>query len=104
MSTQKKERIFELDALRGISLFGILLMNILNFSFPYKNVDLTHFLSLSDQHLFSVISVLVISSFYPIFSFLFGCGMVLMLKRDEVRGLKGFCRGSRVKRIINRLM
>lgn len=55
-STSKKQRIIELDALRGMSLFGILLMNILVFSFPYEHVRLDVALQGVNGFLFRVVS------------------------------------------------
>lgn len=36
MKLSSRKRLFELDALRGFSLLGIILMNILSFSLPYE--------------------------------------------------------------------
>ncbi|QHW38004.1 DUF418 domain-containing protein [Staphylococcus ursi] len=86
-STSKKQRIIELDALRGISLFGILLMNILVFSFPYEHVRLDVALQGVNGFLFRVVSLLVIDSFYPIFSFLFGFSLMLIYNSTQQRGI-----------------
>lgn len=74
----KQRRIFELDALRGLSLFGILLMNILVFSMPYEEAFLPDLVSGFDESLLRGITLFVISSFYPIFTFLFGYGLAIM--------------------------
>lgn len=86
-STPKKQRIIELDALRGMSLFGILLMNILVFSFPYEHVRLDVALQGVNGFLFRVVSLLVIDSFYPIFSFLFGFSLMLIYHSTQRRGV-----------------
>lgn len=86
-STPKKQRIIELDALRGMSLFGILLMNILVFSFPYEHVRLDVALQGVNGFLFRVVSLLVIGSFYPIFSFLFGFSLMLIYHSTQQRGI-----------------
>ncbi|PCF87853.1 DUF418 domain-containing protein [Staphylococcus intermedius] len=87
VSTPKKQRIIELDALRGMSLFGILLMNILVFSFPYADVRLDVALQGINGFLFRVVSLLVIDSFYPIFSFLFGFSLMLIYNSTQQRGI-----------------
>lgn len=86
-STPKKQRIIELDVLRGMSLFGILLMNILVFSFPYEHVRLDVALQGVNGFLFRVVSLLVIGSFYPIFSFLFGFSLMLIYHSTQQRGI-----------------
>lgn len=86
-STPKKQRIIELDALRGMSLFSILLMNILVFSFPYEHVRLDVALQGVNGFLFRVVSLLVIGSFYPIFSFLFGFSLMLIYHSTQQRGI-----------------
>ena len=67
----RPQRLFELDALRGMSLLGIVLMNILIFSFPYDNIDLTKHLSGFDVTIIRSVKLIIISSFYPIFTFHF---------------------------------
>lgn len=73
-----KRRLFELDALRGMSLLGIILMNILLFSFPYENIDLTKHLNGVNVGIIRIVKLVIISSFYPIFTFLFGYGLAIM--------------------------
>ena len=85
MSTQ--QRIFELDALRGFSLLGIVLMNILTFSMPYEESFLPDLVKGIDQSILRVITLFVISSFYPIFTFLFGYGLAIMYKHSQRRAL-----------------
>ncbi|UXS60656.1 DUF418 domain-containing protein [Staphylococcus ureilyticus] len=86
MSTQ--QRIFELDALRGFSLLGIVLMNILTFSMPYEESFLPDLVKGIDQSILRVITLLVISSFYPIFTFLFGYSLAIMYKHSQRRAMK----------------
>ncbi|MGO3496578.1 MAG: DUF418 domain-containing protein [Staphylococcus equorum] len=85
MSPQR--RLFELDALRGFSLFGIILMNILVFSFPYEETYLPGVLHGADEWLFRVVTLFVISSFYPIFTILFGYGLAIMYENSKRRGM-----------------
>ena len=64
-----KERIFSIDALRGFSLLGIILMNILTFAYPYQVINPFEFFQHQDGALFKVSSLFIIASFYPIFAF-----------------------------------
>lgn len=86
MSTQ--QRIFELDALRGFSLLGIVLMNILTFSMPYEESFLPDLVKGIDESLLRGVTLFVISSFYPIFTFLFGYGLAIMYKHSLKRSMK----------------
>ncbi|PHK49873.1 DUF418 domain-containing protein [Staphylococcus edaphicus] len=85
MSSQ--QRLFELDALRGLSLLGIILMNILEFSFPYEQVNLSEVLVGSNAAILHVVTLFVIGSFYPIFAFLFGYGLRIMYDNSQRKGL-----------------
>ncbi|MDN5610115.1 MAG: DUF418 domain-containing protein, partial [Staphylococcus equorum] len=85
MSPQR--RLFELDALRGFSLFGIILMNILVFSFPYEETYLPGVLNGANEGLFRIVTLFVISSFYPIFTMLFGYGLSIMYENSKRRGM-----------------
>ncbi|HLR18513.1 MAG TPA: DUF418 domain-containing protein [Staphylococcus sp.] len=81
-----QSRLFELDALRGFSLFGIILMNILVFSFPYEEIYLPGVLQGNNEILFRFVTLFVISSFYPIFTMLFGYGLGIMHENSKLRG------------------
>lgn len=45
-----KQRIFSIDALRGFSLLGILLMNILTFAYPYQIINPFEFFNIKMVH------------------------------------------------------
>jgi len=77
-----KQRIFSIDALRGFSLLGILLMNILTFAFPYQIINPFEFFQQQDGALFKISSLFIIASFYPIFAFLFGYGLSIMYQNS----------------------
>ncbi|GAA5079761.1 DUF418 domain-containing protein [Thermocatellispora tengchongensis] len=75
----EKERIHELDAVRGLALCGIMVVNTWQHTrgrlgnAPHVGVDW-------------VIESLLQARFYPIFSFLFGIGLVLFLRSaDRIR-------------------
>lgn len=85
------ERIDAIDKLRGIAVAGILVMNIYGFAMPFiaygnplayggtewHNMATWHF-----THVFFD------QKFLPIFSMLFGAGLVMMTGRAEARGTK----------------
>lgn len=84
------ERIHAMDALRGIALLGILIVNMGAFKglstidlFPSKE-SLTQF---ADQAAFWLIEALFFTKFYPIFAFLFGLGFALQMERLQARAL-----------------
>lgn len=83
MSSQ--QRLYEIDALRGLSLLGIILMNILVFSFPYEESLLSDVVQGTDAILLHIITLLVIGSFYPIFTFLFGYGLSIMYDNSQMK-------------------
>jgi uncharacterized protein len=84
------ERIHALDALRGIALLGILMVNMAFF----KRLSTLDFFpraeSLAqpiDQTAFLLIQALFAAKFYPIFAFLFGLGFALQRERLQARGV-----------------
>ncbi|MFC3418414.1 DUF418 domain-containing protein [Salinicoccus hispanicus] len=86
---QSPERLFEIDAVRGFALLGILMMNIMSFAGPQIEGQLT--METSDIYTGSnaivilLINILVTSNFYTMFSFLFGLGFYIFLSRAEKR-------------------
>ena len=81
-------RIPTLDILRGVSLFGILLVNIIAFYVPMPHVtNLSNwFTSAKDIINYQYIEIYVQSSFYPLFSMLFGYGIAMQfIKATEQR-------------------
>ncbi|MGK9045007.1 DUF418 domain-containing protein [Mammaliicoccus vitulinus] len=82
-----KQRIFSIDALRGFSLLGILMMNILTFAYPYQIINPFEFFQHQDGALFKISSLFIVASFYPIFAFLFGYGLSMMYQNSIEKGL-----------------
>ena len=76
-------RIPTLDILRGISLFGILLVNIIAFYVPMPHVaDISNwFTAAKDIINYQYIEIYIQSSFYPLFSMLFGYGLAMQYRR-----------------------
>ncbi|MCS6951119.1 MAG: DUF418 domain-containing protein, partial [bacterium] len=86
----ESERIHALDALRGIALLGILMVNMGTFKGLSTLEILPRVESLAqpaDQNAFWFIQWLFTGKFYPIFAFLFGLGFALQMARLEVRAL-----------------
>ncbi|MGG0658258.1 DUF418 domain-containing protein [Rummeliibacillus pycnus] len=76
--TTSKQRIDTLDILRGVSLLGILLVNMFAFSTPLPYIDLkTWFTVPIDKEYHKWLDILVQGSFYPLFSMLFGYGLAM---------------------------
>jgi len=85
---RNNERIWLMDALRGLAILGIYIMNLSGFTLyngdaPNKGV----FFSPADDYVEFFSSVLLQGKFYSIFSFLFGWGVVLQLQRAGSKGL-----------------
>lgn len=84
------ERLICLDALRGIAVLGILVMNIYAFAMPfpaYNNPLLMGGTGSLDIGTWFVTHILFDQKFMSIFSMLFGAGLVLMMDRAESRGV-----------------
>lgn len=82
MRTATKERIVALDILRGFSLLGIMIANMLIFHTPYLYIDpYSYFTNAGDQTTFKWITIFVQGSFYPIFAFLFGYGLNMQYEK-----------------------
>ena len=75
-----------LDAVRGVAVLGILLINVnalSGFAFiPPNNVPGSRF----DGSVFFAMSWLIEGKFYALFSFLFGVGFAVFVQRAAVRG------------------
>jgi uncharacterized protein len=86
-----RERIVSIDALRGVALLGILLMNILVFGLPENAYDHP---TIAGGHtglnlaFWYANQILFEGKMYKLFSMLFGAGVVLLTLRAEERGLR----------------
>ncbi|OYT73276.1 MAG: hypothetical protein CFK49_10555 [Armatimonadetes bacterium JP3_11] len=86
----ERERIHALDALRGIALLGILVVNMSSFKGLSTLEQFPRLESLAqpiDAATFLLIQGLFSGKFYPIFAFLFGLGFGLQMKRLQARTL-----------------
>ncbi|WP_240050830.1 DUF418 domain-containing protein [Metabacillus litoralis] len=86
----KTSRVKAIDALRGFSLLGILLANMLIFQYGIWGKDELQYYSVSpnDKVFYYVIKIFVESSFMPIFTFLFGYSMIKMNESLQMKGMK----------------
>jgi uncharacterized protein len=84
------DRVVELDVLRGVALFGVLLMNIVGFAHNDMMATEQQLLVLPtaaiDGALNQLLAWLVESKAYTIFAFLFGLGFYVQLQRASSRG------------------
>ncbi|MDY0394623.1 DUF418 domain-containing protein [Virgibacillus halophilus] len=85
LPVQGGERIISLDIIRGFALSGILLVNMPLFQTPLVNelYMLSPALTPVDQFLRMLLDIFVEAKFFTIFSFLFGIGFYIFMKRAE---------------------
>lgn len=94
--TMLQDRMATLDILRGVSLLGILLVNMFAFYTPMPYIDLgTWFTTPSDIVWQQNLDIYVQSSFYPLFSMLFGYGLAMQWQKAQSREVKFFGTGLR---------
>jgi len=82
------DRIEAMDALRGVALFGILLMNIAQFGLPYAYSDPSVYGGDTGADLWSwiILQMGFEGTQRGLFSILFGAGVILMTSRLEAAG------------------
>jgi uncharacterized protein len=87
---EQPQRINIIDQLRGFSLLGILLANMLIFQYGLFGKDELHLFhpGTADTAAHSLLRIFVEGSFMPIFTFLFGYGMIKMKDSLHAKGLK----------------
>ncbi|MGE7919051.1 DUF418 domain-containing protein [Viridibacillus sp. NPDC093762] len=86
----ERQRVRLVDSLRGFSLFGILLANLLIFQYGMFGKDLISFYNLSDFNFgsYKFIQVFVEGTFMPIFTFLFGYSLIKLVESIREKGRK----------------
>lgn len=85
--TQLSERVVALDMMRGFSLLGIFIVNMLAFHSPFYYIDpYTWFQVPADKEAFQWIDIVVQGSVYPLFSMLFGYGLAMQYEKTMERG------------------
>ncbi len=83
------ERIVSLDVMRGVSLLGILIANMVFFSQPLETDTFRNafWFSPVDKWADWLSVFMVEGKFYPLFAFLFGLGFAIQMDRASSRGL-----------------
>lgn len=86
----QQERLFPLDALRGIAIFGILLVNgpTLNSPVPMDGSDFAQKVGLFNNWYGDVILQFAAGYFYPIFAMLFGVSAAIFLSKSNTANIK----------------
>ncbi|MED1202483.1 DUF418 domain-containing protein [Heyndrickxia acidicola] len=79
---EPSNRILSLDILRGFSLLGIYIVNMISFHSPFLYYDPLEWWRFEEKTAYEWIEVLAESSFYPIFAMMFGYGLSMI--RDRV--------------------
>jgi uncharacterized protein len=82
------DRISSLDVIRGVALFGILLLNVIGFGLPFAYNDPTNFGGAEGLNLIAwqTNALLFEGTMRGLFSLLFGAGVILITRRGEARG------------------
>jgi uncharacterized protein len=92
----EKNRIESIDVLRGVAVLGILAMNIYAFAMPfpaYNNPLLWGGNDTLSKAVWFVTHFLFDQKFLPVFSMLFGAGLILMTERSDTGKFAGiWCR------------
>lgn len=90
LPVQPAERIQLLDVLRGLALFGILLVNMDYFIHPLQTIllPLPETVVGIDRTVAWIVKFIAEGKFYAIFSFLFGYGFTMMMMRAETHQTK----------------
>ena len=73
------KRLEIIDALRGFSLLGIIIANMLYFQYNSNTKSMIDLETWWDQGAYYFTKIFVEGSFYPIFGFLFGDGFILFV-------------------------
>lgn len=91
-------RVRFIDAMRGFSLFGILMANLLIFQYGMYGKEKLGDLSFLDTGALYFVKIFIEGSFMPIFTILFGYSLIKMIQ--SVRNKKGKSRWSILRRAI----
>jgi len=86
---RSNERNVDIDILRGLALFGVIIVNVFYFSIP-DDYHYDYFMGLGDPvnvGIYKIITRLFYEKFYPIFSFLFGVGFYIQFIRVKQKGI-----------------
>ncbi|MCH2230618.1 MAG: DUF418 domain-containing protein [Crocinitomicaceae bacterium] len=84
----QQNRIELIDIFRGLAIFGIFMVNIhvMNCAFPNRGMQEAKFQEFIDTSTIEVLGLFFYGKFFPIFSFLFGLGISLQVRRQLEKG------------------
>ena len=87
-ATPGKDRIVELDLMRGFALFGILLVNMQFFGFPFYTAvsELNPLNNSLDPAASALLGIVFEGKFITLFSFMFGLGFWIFVSRARAKG------------------
>lgn len=92
-ATQKQNRIELLDVLRGFSIAGVLIVNILYFSgfiyTPFEDLEKLSMPGLNTAIIYTMFTALL-GKFYPILGILFGAGIYMQFQKSKNPGFLPF--------------
>ncbi|MCU9612471.1 DUF418 domain-containing protein [Caldibacillus lycopersici] len=98
------DRIATIDVMRGLAILGIFAVNIFSFHTPYLYADpVTLAETAWDKWVYAIVDILAQASFYPLFAFLFGYGLIIIKERVEARGELAFY-PTAIRRMIGLLL
>ncbi|MEH7235536.1 DUF418 domain-containing protein [Bacillus sp. JJ1562] len=81
------ERIHSIDVIRGLAIFGIFFVNMPSFFSPVLYLNPQDWWSGElNQWTYRIVDIFAQASFYTLFSFLFGFGMILFKERAVAKG------------------
>ncbi|UCC72941.1 MAG: DUF418 domain-containing protein [Gemmatimonadota bacterium] len=84
-----RARIITLDALRGVAIFGMLLVNIFYFALPPESRNLLgEGAAAGERAVALVVALFAEGKFYTLFSILFGMGLALQSQRARESGTR----------------
>lgn len=86
---QSQDREIFMDVLRGFAILGIFIANLNNFTFYSSDDNLTgpYLVPEFDKQMSFLHKMFIEGKFYTIFSFLFGWGIALQIKRGRAKGI-----------------
>ncbi len=85
--TQPGERLFHVDALRGVAIFGILVVNMMFFAWPFYHllIEVEPWSGLANDMAQGFIWFFTETKFITMFSLLFGFGFFMLFERAAAR-------------------
>lgn len=85
--TELQDRVVAIDMMRGLSLLGIFIVNMLAFHTPYYYINpYSWYTDPLDKETFQWIDIALQGSVYPLFSMLFGYGLMMQFRKSQERG------------------